>query len=158
MQFIRIVFPSVHFFYSDFVILLFVHRKFYIMKTTSQIFLKYFQHIFRRTQFKLIRLNVILTMFWIKKRYRCFRSSGGVMVKIFACGAGGPWFDSWFGHYDFRDLLFPAFKSRYGWNTALKWRKSSKQPTNQAMMSLRQFPKLNCSNPCLHGSPPSTYR
>ena len=38
-------------------------------------------------------------------------SSGGVVVKLLACGARGPGFDSRSCHYDFRDWLSPAFKS-----------------------------------------------
>ena len=46
------------------------------------------------------------------------RSSGGVVVKLLACGARGLGFDSRSRRYDFRDWLSPAFKSRYGWNIA----------------------------------------
>ena len=41
------------------------------------------------------------------------RSSGEV-VKLFACEAKGPGFNSRSRRYDFTDLLSPASKSRYG--------------------------------------------
>ena len=41
-------------------------------------------------------------------------SSGGVVVKLLACGARVPGFDSWSCRYNFRDWLSPASKSRYG--------------------------------------------
>ena len=45
-------------------------------------------------------------------------SSCGVVVKLLACGARGPGFDSWSRPYDFKDWLSPATKSRYGWKIA----------------------------------------
>ena len=39
-------------------------------------------------------------------------SSGGVVVKLLACGARGAGFNSWSRSYDFRDWLSPASKSR----------------------------------------------
>ena len=45
-------------------------------------------------------------------------SSGGVVVKLLACGARGPGFDSWSHRYDFRDWSSPASKSQYGCNVA----------------------------------------
>ena len=45
-------------------------------------------------------------------------SSGDVVVKLLACGARGPEFDSRSRRLDFRDWLSPASKSRYGWNIA----------------------------------------
>ena len=42
------------------------------------------------------------------------RSSVGVVVKLFACGARGLGFDSRSHRYDIRDWLSPASKSRYG--------------------------------------------
>ena len=41
-------------------------------------------------------------------------SSGGVVVKLLACGARGPGFNSRSRRYDLRYWLSPAFKSRYG--------------------------------------------
>ena len=41
-------------------------------------------------------------------------SSGGVVVKLFACGARGPGFDYRSRRYYSRDWLCPASKSRYG--------------------------------------------
>ena len=41
-------------------------------------------------------------------------SSGGVVVKLLACGARGPRFDSRSRRYDCRDWLSPAPQSRYG--------------------------------------------
>ena len=41
-------------------------------------------------------------------------SSGGVVLKLLACGARSPGFDSRSCHYDFRDWLSPASKLRYG--------------------------------------------
>ena len=38
-------------------------------------------------------------------------SGGGRVVKLLACGARGPGFDS---HLNFRDWLSPASKSQYG--------------------------------------------
>ena len=58
-----------------------------------------------------------------------WRSSCGVVVKLLACGVRGPGFDSWSRHYNFRDWLSSASKSRYGWKTCIT--KSEKQPTNQ---------------------------
>ena len=55
-------------------------------------------------------------------------SSGGVVVKLLACGARGPGFDSWSRNLKFREWLSPASKWWYGWNTA-KPCKSSIQPT-----------------------------
>ena len=46
------------------------------------------------------------------------RSIGGWVVKLLACGARGPGFNSPPRHLNFRDWLSHAFKSRYGWNTA----------------------------------------
>ena len=45
-------------------------------------------------------------------------SGGGRVVKLLACRARGPGFDSPSRHLNFRDWLSPASKSRYGWNTA----------------------------------------
>ena len=45
-------------------------------------------------------------------------SRDGVVVKLLACEARVPGFDSQARRYDFRDWLSPASKSRYGWNTA----------------------------------------
>ena len=44
------------------------------------------------------------------------RSSSAVVVKLLACGARNPGFDSRSHRYDFRDWLSPASKLRYGWN------------------------------------------
>ena len=44
-------------------------------------------------------------------------SGGGRVVKLLACGARGPGFDSRSRHLEFQRLS-PASKSRYGWNTA----------------------------------------
>ena len=41
-------------------------------------------------------------------------SSGGVVVKLLACGARGSGFNSRSCRYNFRDWLSPASKSRYG--------------------------------------------
>ena len=41
-------------------------------------------------------------------------SGGGRVVKLLACGARGPGFDSPPRHLNFRDWLSPASKSRYG--------------------------------------------
>ena len=41
-------------------------------------------------------------------------SSGGVVVKLLACGARGMGFHSQSRRYDFRDWLSPTSKSRYG--------------------------------------------
>ena len=46
------------------------------------------------------------------------RGGGGWVVKLLACGARGPGFDSLPRHLNFRDWLSPASKPRYGWNTA----------------------------------------
>ena len=40
-------------------------------------------------------------------------SSGGVVVKLLACRARGPGFDSRSRRYDFRDWLSPASMSQY---------------------------------------------
>ena len=45
-------------------------------------------------------------------------STNGVVVKLLACWARGPGFDSRSHPYDFRDWLSPASKSRYSWNIA----------------------------------------
>ena len=45
-------------------------------------------------------------------------SGGGRVVRLLACGARGPGFDSPSRHLNFRDWLYPASKSRYGWNAA----------------------------------------
>ena len=45
-------------------------------------------------------------------------SGSGQVVKLLACGARGPGFDSRSRHLNFRDWLSPASKSRCGWNTA----------------------------------------
>ena len=59
------------------------------------------------------------------------RSSGGVVVKLLACGARGPGFNSRSRRYDFRDWLSPASKSQYGWKVAkaTKILKTTNQPT-----------------------------
>ena len=41
-------------------------------------------------------------------------SGGGRVVKLLVCGARGPGFDSPPRHLNFRDLLSPTFKLRYG--------------------------------------------
>ena len=41
-------------------------------------------------------------------------SGGGRVVKLLACGARGPGFDSPPRHLNFRDWLSPASKLRYG--------------------------------------------
>ena len=46
-------------------------------------------------------------------------SGGGRVVKLLACGARGPKFDSRPRHLNFRDWLSPASKLSYGWNTAI---------------------------------------
>ena len=56
------------------------------------------------------------------------------MVKLLACGAKGMGFDSRSRRYNFRDLLSPASKSRYGWEIAKATYISSKQPTNQLLV------------------------
>ena len=57
------------------------------------------------------------------------RNSGGVVVKLVACGARGPGFDFRPRRYNFRDwyLLLP---SRNMAERSLKRRKSSNKPTN----------------------------
>ena len=62
------------------------------------------------------------------------RSSAGAVVKLLACGARGPGFDSRSRSYDFRDWLSPASKWRYGWKIA-KATNIIKQPTNQSFLS-----------------------
>ena len=47
-----------------------------------------------------------------------YRSNGGVVVKLLACGARGPGFDSRSRCYDFRDWLSPASNTRYDWKIA----------------------------------------
>ena len=46
------------------------------------------------------------------------RSKGCRVVKLLACGARSPGFDSPPRHLNFRDWLSPAPKSQYGLNTA----------------------------------------
>ena len=48
--------------------------------------------------------------------------SGVVVIffKLLACRARGSGFDSQSRRYNFRDLLSPASKSHYGWNTAVR--------------------------------------
>ena len=41
-------------------------------------------------------------------------SGGGRVVKLLACGARGPGFDSQSSPLNFREWLSPASKSRYG--------------------------------------------
>ena len=83
-------------------------------------------------------------------------ASSCVVVKLLACRARGEGFDSRPRRYNIRDWWSPASKSGYGWNgsgsfrpfnpfavgrfapgqfalRALKWRKTSKQLTNQPM-------------------------
>ena len=45
-------------------------------------------------------------------------SGGGRVVKLLACEARGPGFDSRSRHSNFKDWLSSASKSRYGLNTA----------------------------------------
>ena len=52
--------------------------------------------------------------------YQWHRSGGGRVVKLLACGARGPGFDSQSCHLNFRDWLSPASKLRYGWNTSIQ--------------------------------------
>ena len=48
--------------------------------------------------------------------YTSFAGSiGGVVVKLLACRARGPGFDSPPPLLNFRDWISPASKSRYGW-------------------------------------------
>ena len=53
------------------------------------------------------------------KYYQVGGISGGVVVKLLACGARGTGFDSRTLRYNFRDWLSPASKVRCGWNTAI---------------------------------------
>ena len=55
---------------------------------------------------------------WIHKDSKETRSSGGVVVKLLACGARGPGFHSRSHRYDFTKWSFPASKSRYSWKIA----------------------------------------
>ena len=55
-------------------------------------------------------------------------NSGGVVVKLLACGARGLGFECRSRRYDFKDWLSPA-PSRDMAERSLKRRKSSKQPT-----------------------------
>ena len=67
------------------------------------------------------RMNVVLDFIWtlpFKLRGTRNGSSGGRVVKLLACGARGPGFDSPPRHLNFRDWLSPASKSRYGWKIA----------------------------------------
>ena len=65
------------------------------------------QHVWK-TILTRISCHAFISMKW---------SSGGVVVKLLACGARCPGFDSRSRHYDFRDW-FAASNSRYGWNIA----------------------------------------
>ena len=60
-----------------------------------------------------------------------YRSSGGVVIKLLACGARGRKFDTWSCRYDFVDWLSPVSICDMA-EIRLKRRKSSKQPTNQS--------------------------
>ena len=45
-------------------------------------------------------------------------SGGGQVIKLLACWARGPGFDSWFEwfhHLNLRDWVYPASKSQYDW-------------------------------------------
>ena len=69
------------------------------------------------------------------------RSSGGLVVKLLACGARGPGFDSRCRRYDFRDWLSHVSKvpSRDMTEISLKRCKSPKQPTNPSPMKNMVF-------------------
>ena len=62
-------------------------------------------------------------------------SSGGVVVKILACGAVGPGFDSRPRRYD-SEIGYLLLPCRDRAERSLKRRKSSKQPTNQSKVKL----------------------
>ena len=63
-----------------------------------------------------VNLNLLLTYSDQddEKLKKATWSSGGVVVKLLACGARGPEFNSRSCHYNFRDWLSPASKSGYG--------------------------------------------
>ena len=63
-------------------------------------------------------------------------SSGGRVVKLLACGARGPGFDSRPRHLNFQRLVISASKSRYGWKIAKSTLilKTTNQPTNQPIL------------------------
>ena len=54
------------------------------------------------------------TLIWVGR----WGSGGGRVVKLLACRARGPGFDSRPCHSNFQKWLSPASKSRYDWNTA----------------------------------------
>ena len=64
-----------------------------------------------------------------------YRSGGGRVVKLLACGARVPGFDSPHRHLNFRDWLSPASKSLYGWNTASVVNPQYNHPTNYFSIS-----------------------
>ena len=54
-------------------------------------------------------------LYFLPKEFsKCNRSSGDVVVKLFAYGGSGPGLDSLSRRYDSRDKISPASKSRYG--------------------------------------------
>ena len=64
-------------------------------------------------------------------------SSGGVVVKLLACGAIGPGFNSLSPRYNFRDWLSPTSKSQYGWNIAkVRLILKTNQPTWKCYISI----------------------
>ena len=75
------------------------------------------------------------------------RSSDDVVVKLLACGARGPGFDSRSRCYDFRNWLSPASKSRYGWKISkLMWiLKTTNQTILEHIMSCNGQKVIRCN-------------
>ena len=74
---------------------------------------------FRDNQQVLVQFGPVYCVFsnCIHSSMKC-KSSGGEVVKLMACGARGPGFDSWSHRCNFRDWSYPASESWYGWNIA----------------------------------------
>ena len=84
------------------------------------------------------------------------RSSVGRVVKLLACGARGPGFDSRPCHLNFQRLVIPASKSRYGWKIAKSTLilKTTNQPTNLSFIQLFMPLSKKTGHDALHGGMP----
>ena len=61
----------------------------------------------------IVPLVRLVSLVMLGVQVQIFGNSGGLVVKLLACGARGPGFDSRSRRYDFRDWLSPASNSRY---------------------------------------------
>ena len=57
-----------------------------------------------------VRVSLVTLLVWFIGFKRPTGSSGGRVVKLLACGARGPGFDSWLRHLNFQRLVISCFQ------------------------------------------------